>query len=214
MSKNFENGRSMIEMLGVLAIVGVLSVGGIAGYSKAMEMYKIDKALDEYNFLIQGLMEHTEQLTKMSQANPRQTGITDFVTAANLVPATWKKVTIYDFTDSVGNMVGTFLRNGHWAVEIAPGGAYRQNESGAQVNESFSQRACESIFRDLVQPLHSPIHHAFLFRWKQGSIMFYGDKTCSDEKKCLRDLTVSEINQTCKACQKDQERCSIGMEFE
>ena len=214
MYKNFEKGRSMIEMLGVLAIVGVLSVGGIAGYSKAMEMYKIDKALDEYNFLIQGLMEHTEQLTKMSQANPQQTGITDFVTEANLVPATWKKITIYDFTDSVGNMVGTFLRNGHWAVEIAPGGAYRQNESGAQVNESFSQRACESIFRDLVQPLHSPIHHAFLFRWKQGSITFYGDKTCSNEKKCLRDLTVSEINQTCKACQKDQERCSIGMEFE
>ena len=27
-------GRSMIEMLGVLAIIGVLSVGGIAGYSK------------------------------------------------------------------------------------------------------------------------------------------------------------------------------------
>ena len=31
-----QTGRSMIEMLGVLAIVGVLSVGGIAGYSKAM----------------------------------------------------------------------------------------------------------------------------------------------------------------------------------
>ena len=31
-----ESGRSMIEMLGVLAIIGVLSVGGIAGYSKAM----------------------------------------------------------------------------------------------------------------------------------------------------------------------------------
>ena len=30
-------GRSMIEMLGVLAIIAVLSVGGIAGYSKAME---------------------------------------------------------------------------------------------------------------------------------------------------------------------------------
>ena len=28
MYKNFETGRSMIEMLGVLAIVGVLSVGG------------------------------------------------------------------------------------------------------------------------------------------------------------------------------------------
>ena len=36
-------GRSMIEMLGVLAIIGVLSVGGIAGYSKAMEKFKINK---------------------------------------------------------------------------------------------------------------------------------------------------------------------------
>ena len=36
-------GRSMIEMLGVLAIIGVLSVGGIAGYSKAMEKWKINQ---------------------------------------------------------------------------------------------------------------------------------------------------------------------------
>ena len=39
-------GRSMIEMLGVLAIIGVLSVSGIAGYSKAMEKYKVNKAID------------------------------------------------------------------------------------------------------------------------------------------------------------------------
>ena len=40
MTNSCEKGRSMIEMLGVLAIVGVLSVGGIAGYSKAMGKYK------------------------------------------------------------------------------------------------------------------------------------------------------------------------------
>ena len=38
-------GRSMIEMLGVLAIIGVLSVGGIAGYSKAMMKFKINKTM-------------------------------------------------------------------------------------------------------------------------------------------------------------------------
>ena len=32
--KNNQFGRSMIEMLGVLAIIGVLSVGGIAGRCK------------------------------------------------------------------------------------------------------------------------------------------------------------------------------------
>lgn len=41
--RNNQSGRSMIEMLGVLAIIGVLSVGGIAGYSKAMYKYKLTK---------------------------------------------------------------------------------------------------------------------------------------------------------------------------
>ena len=36
-------GRSMVEMLGVLAIIGVLSVVAIAGYSKAMMKYKLNK---------------------------------------------------------------------------------------------------------------------------------------------------------------------------
>ena len=39
-------GRSMIEMLGVLAIIGVLSVGGIAGYSKAMMKSKINSTTE------------------------------------------------------------------------------------------------------------------------------------------------------------------------
>lgn len=34
-----QSGRSMIEMLGVLAIIAVLTVGGIAGYSKAMQQW-------------------------------------------------------------------------------------------------------------------------------------------------------------------------------
>jgi Tfp pilus assembly protein PilE len=41
-----QNGRSMIEMLGVLAIIGVLSVGGIMGYSKAMTKYKNNTILN------------------------------------------------------------------------------------------------------------------------------------------------------------------------
>ena len=47
-----QSGRSMIEMLGVLAIVGVLSVGGIAGYSKAMEKFKINKSIDQISQIV------------------------------------------------------------------------------------------------------------------------------------------------------------------
>ena len=42
----FSLGRSMIEMLGVLAIIGVLSIGGIAGYSKAMEKIHVNKIVN------------------------------------------------------------------------------------------------------------------------------------------------------------------------
>ena len=47
-----QSGRSMVEMLGVLAIIGVLSVGAIAGYSKAMFKYKLNKQVEQYNQLI------------------------------------------------------------------------------------------------------------------------------------------------------------------
>ena len=41
-----EQGLSMVEMLGVLAIIGVLSIGGIAGYTMAMNRYKANEILD------------------------------------------------------------------------------------------------------------------------------------------------------------------------
>ena len=42
---NQESGRSMVEMLGVLAIIGVLSIGGIAGYTMAMNRYRANELL-------------------------------------------------------------------------------------------------------------------------------------------------------------------------
>lgn len=47
-----ENGRSMIEMLGVLAIIGVLTVGGILGYTKAMAKYRSNKVTDQITLFI------------------------------------------------------------------------------------------------------------------------------------------------------------------
>ena len=44
--KELQNGRSMIEMLGVLAIIGVLSIGGLAGYTMAMNRHRANQVLD------------------------------------------------------------------------------------------------------------------------------------------------------------------------
>ena len=46
MKTKSQSGRSMVEMLGVLAIIGVLSVGGIAGYSLAMRRHRANQIAD------------------------------------------------------------------------------------------------------------------------------------------------------------------------
>ena len=55
LSRTEQKGRSMVEMLGVLAIIGVLSVGGISGYSKAMAKYKLTKAQDQITMLLMNI---------------------------------------------------------------------------------------------------------------------------------------------------------------
>ena len=47
--RNNETGRSMVEMLGVLAIMGILSIGGIAGYTYAMNRLKANDIIDGVN---------------------------------------------------------------------------------------------------------------------------------------------------------------------
>ena len=46
-----QKGRSMVEMLGVLAIIGVLSVGGVYGYGVAMKKHKANELLHQASML-------------------------------------------------------------------------------------------------------------------------------------------------------------------
>ena len=45
MNLKTETGRSMVEMLGTLAIIGVLSIGGIAGYSYGMDKHRCNQTM-------------------------------------------------------------------------------------------------------------------------------------------------------------------------
>lgn len=76
--KNEQSGRSMVEMLGVLAIIGVLSIGGISGYSKAMAKYRVNKTLDQISMLvinIRTLFSSSINYDGLSDANAISLGI-------------------------------------------------------------------------------------------------------------------------------------------
>lgn len=50
-----QKGRSMIEMLGVLAIIGVLSAAGLIGYQKAMMKHKANKTINQIATIINNI---------------------------------------------------------------------------------------------------------------------------------------------------------------
>lgn len=45
------SGRSMIEMLGVITIIGVLSAGGLIGYSKGMRRHRLNETISEISVM-------------------------------------------------------------------------------------------------------------------------------------------------------------------
>ena len=56
-----ESGRSMTEMLGTLAIIGVLSIGGIAGYSYGMDKYRCNKTMNDISLRTVDLITQASQ---------------------------------------------------------------------------------------------------------------------------------------------------------
>ena len=214
--KQNQFGRSMIEMLGVLAIIGVLSVGGIAGYSKAMEKWKTNKVLSEYSYLIYGLMEHLSDYQNLTTTqNYKVIGLQDTVMAAGIVPQTWTIGTTNSrqLYDTDGNMVNVFSRKQRLVVDLYFG-THVKNDDGNLVSTNFSTGLCRELFLNLAKPLADTLHWARLYRSNESSpVLFWGNKTCNGaDKKCLNSVTLSEIDAACKLCMKD-DACCIGLEF-
>ena len=214
--KQGEVGRSMIEMLGVLAIIAVLSVAGIAGYSKAMEKWKANKLIDEYSNLILNLQTNVRELRNVSQKASEDTiiGLVSYVQAASLVPETWSYISSYKLYDSEKNVVQIFSRNNRLVIDLYFGGAI---SNGFLIDRSygFSVTLCREIMQNLTKPLSSTLYFLRFIQWSKDEYanIYWGNSTCSDGRKCLRDLTVAEINAMCMSCDKNNEACGINLEF-
>ena len=207
-------GRSMIEMLGVLAIIGVLSVGGIAGYSKAMEKYKMNKLMAEYNQLIFGLLEYNDDLQKNIEGEPF---LTDFVISLNLMPNTWKKLNSQFLEDSQGNWLEIRYRqsdnydiNGHGLIIDFLLGGMTTDDSGKQKSENFAAKTCVELYNTILKPLHYSVVGARV--WGGNLNYFAGDRYCTEDYICLADATLSQIHEMCNSCDKTS-RCNVTVFF-
>ena len=208
-------GRSMIEMLGVLAIVGVLSVGGIAGYSKAMEKFKVNKLVEEYTSLMFGLMEHMDNFSPLRVEGEYQERyyLAETIQELNLLPAGWKVAGKQGVRDSAGNFASTFVRSKHLTFDLQLGAT--DDSSGYSIIQTFSNKLCFELFNNLLKPLHSSLYYAGLWKNKSDGYGYYGDKYCGDsEKKCLNEATLAEMQNICNSCSVKKENCILVWEMD
>ena len=191
-----QSGRSMIEMLGVLAIIGVLSVGGIAGYSKAMEMWKINKAVEQYSYIINGLIKPADELkTSGDKSGVMLYEYLTVVEALGLLPPSWSnKHDNIGIHDDLGNYLQFFVRNKNVVIDFYLGGIGFETDSWYKSN-SFSPKLCQEIVQNVFYPLHSVVNNVYLVKES-----YYGDAFCAS-KKCLSGIKISEINSLCHACE-------------
>ena len=207
-----EHGRSMIEMLGVMAIVAVLSVGGIAGYSKAMEKWKVDKAINQYTHIIQGMLENQMSLRSLPHQH-----IGQLLQEMGIIPETWT-INGLDIHDNIGNNLRVYTNHGNektmtFGVVIGGGNTniYHKN------NES--QQICTAILRGFVQPLHASVYFAFLYQNGVHYMSWRGDNTFvsthnTKTDKYIKDMTPAEISEACQMCKDNGENaCFILMYF-
>lgn len=211
MMKQNQSGRSMIEMLGVLAIIGVLSVGGIAGYSKAMEKWKINKTLEGYSYLTSGLLEHMDDIRAQRTTNSDgKIRLNDTIQAMNLLPEGWisENNRLYDTT---GNWVAVFSRGSRLVYDISLGAD--STIDGARTSDTFSGKLCVEFLNNFVQPLHVSLQYAYIFRNAHDSITFYGDTKYGESSKCLHNITLSDMQSACNSCMLGTDFCLLTLEF-
>ena len=117
MYKNFEKGRSMIEMLGVLAIIGVLSVGGIAGYSKAMELWKISRQKEQLAELFLQCVNLKDDFLREYNTTKKTVPTADIMEAMGVIPDGMKKANSTMIKDFADNLITVYFTESKWSNE-------------------------------------------------------------------------------------------------
>ena len=210
--KSNQAGRSMIEMLGVLAIVGVLSVGAIAEFGKAMFRWKAIKCTEEYNLFISEMLVYEKDWIKMKRKQGSgHLFIGPYMEEWGMLPSSWT-VSGNRFSDRLGNRIIPFVRNDldsfsfNWRVDIDFVLSQRKGKETAEF--------CRLVFQNVIIPNCDRI---FAIRvaekqndsWNNGSGWYMGSQYCGDSRNCIERINAADIESLCNVCSEEKQACVI-----
>lgn len=196
-----QSGRSMVEMLGVLAIIGVLSVGAINGYSKAMTKYKLNKFAEGLNSLLNYALQY------MPQFDSGAKNYTEIIYKLNLLPdgMTYDAVQkrIYDIFDNEIILYRNIEKDNT-----------ETNVLSISANTSdMSRQICRQVLTVAKENAFA-LYSVSVKDDNDGddgmfSTRLWGDNYCTSSVKCLRNMTVADAENVCDFCNDIEKRCRI-----
>ena len=187
-------GRSMVEMLGVLAIIGVLSVGAIAGYSKAMMKYKLNQHAQAVNMLINNVLSIKD---KFQYNKNGETYYGFLLYKLNLLPDGIKYISNASLHDNWFNGdMWVYYNNDYKTGGI--GFQFDPTSQGAEVCRNIVYAAKENSSN-----LHSLVTYKYYNDTDKGIDdigTLHGDAYCTSQQNCLHYLDLNKIESLCNAC--------------
>lgn len=142
----------------------------------------------------------------------RPCGLKSHLKAAQLVQDDRQDSVDNLLADSNGNLISVFSRGERLFIDMHIGG-FTILQDGIGKTPHFQVNICRALMSDLAQPLHSVVEYVMVYKSGTNYKTFYGDAYCGDGKKCLNDITLTEINDECNGCQGSEQSCTVTLEF-
>ena len=207
-------GRSMVEMLGVLAIIGVLSVGAIAGYSKAMFKYRLNKHAESFNILLNEAIKLYPDLQHHYGYTLGYKGLNNFLNKAGLIPdsMTYSKQDdrIYDVfqnTYSVDYGVGT-RENGNIYIDYYIwSDLHRSRNKLTERDREICRNSILTAKENAANIVWVELRSNLSETQGYNAPRLYGDMAGSSTNN-LRNASIAKIDELCDSCNSET-NCAI-----
>ena len=191
-------GRSMVEMLGVLAIIGVLSVGAIAGYSKAMMKYKLNKQAEQLNTVFNAVDRNLHSFNNVKVEAGHGQSITSYFIKMGEIPTEMIKSTSSRYIYDVFN-TGIRIDKEYFVYSDRTVTVYAAYMYPALSTQSADNLAiCQNIVTVAKEHADSLFSLQTYSANDSGNVraFYYGDKDCNADN-CIRNLTLNKIYELC-----------------
>ena len=189
-------GRSMVEMLGVLAIIGVLSVGAIAGYSKAMMKYKLNKHAEQMNTVINAIARNVHSFDNLKQGG---TYITSYLIKMGEIPTEMIKQNQPDVIyDTFGQGWWIFIGGNGDSIFLSSYSGL--GSSSLSTKSADNLEICKNILltaKENSANLWEVMSQSNHDNSDNAAIRLFGDNYCTADVKCLKNLNINDIYELC-----------------